>query len=158
MNFTDRNQQRGAALITSLVIVLVISVLGISIARQVITQRKVSSSNYDQIVTFADAESGLQEGETVVEENKSDLPTLYALSGVKQAAFVSSDWWKTSGHWASAAEATNGGISLHGGPKYMIEDMGLDSSNSRRIFRITATATGAGGAETFLQSHYAILE
>jgi type IV pilus assembly protein PilX len=149
-------RQRGAALITSLIFVLVISTLGISIAKQVINQRKMSSSHYDQMVTFSDAESGIQDGEAVIELYATDLATLISQPGVTSAAFATDDWWKKNSNWANAATATNGGVPLHGTPIYIIENMGVD--NGRRFFRVTARSTGTGGANSFLQTTYAILE
>lgn len=168
MNLTDIKRQRGAALVTSLVIVLVISILGVGIARQVIAQRKVSSSHYDQTVTFVDAESGLAEGEAVIADNAANPSLLLpsAATPLVVTQFTVDTWWQNPDQWASAAVATNAGVALHGSPSYLIEDGGLEdehdlskkSASRRHYFRVTARVARAQGATSFVQSYYAIME
>jgi len=165
LNLTDIKRQRGAALITSLVIVLVISILGVGIARQVIAQRKVSSSQYDQIITFVNAESGMQEAEAVINENTPQSLSVNAASPLVVTINADNNWWKTTANWVSGAVATDGVNTLDGTPTYLIEDAGIEgdldvssTAPKRHFFRVTAKAKGAADGESFLQSHYAIWE
>lgn len=156
MKRLNSNKQRGAALITALIFIIVISTLGISIAKQVINQRNVSSSHYDQIITFSNAESGIQEAEAIIEQNSASIALILGLPGVTSTA-LATNWWKTDANWTSAATATDGGgNALQGNPEYIIEDMG--SENGRHFYRVTTRATGPSGATSFLQTTYAILE
>lgn len=164
MSLIFKVQQRGAALITSLIILIVISILGVAIGKQVISLRKNSSSHYDQTLSFANAESGLWEAEAVIAESAY---ASVALSTYTEEAFASDTWWQTGANWVSASVVTQDNTNIPGDPSYLIEDMGipndgLDMSNpnqlKRRILRVTASADGMGEATSFMQSYYAIKE
>lgn len=156
--------QRGAALITSLIIVLIVSVLGVAISKQVISLRKSSTAHYDQTLSFANAESGLGEAEAFIVDNVYSA----ALSTYSTTAFTSDNWWQNGASWASATVVTQGGNAIAGNPTYMIEDMGTTqklttsggggNNYKRHFFRITAKANGKGDAVSYMQSYYAIID
>lgn len=153
--------QRGAALITSLIIVLIVSVLGVAISKQVISLRKSSSSHYDQTLSFANAESGLGEAEAVIAENAYSA----ARSTYSTTAFADDNWWQGD-NWASGAVVTQNSIAISGNPTFMVEDMGTvqeltpsgGNNYKRRFFRITTKANGQGDAISYMQSYYAIMD
>lgn len=154
-------QQIGAALITSLLMVLVIAILGIAVGQQVISLRKVSAINYDNVIGRNNAQSALSEGLSVLEENSLDPDTLSELAQELQS---DSNWWRTESNWASATSVTSINI---GDPQYLIEDAGTDEINlemdstgkiERHFYRVTAKAQGKGEAIAFLQSYYVTVE
>lgn len=164
MSLIFKVQQRGAALITSLIILVVISTLGIAIGKQVISLRKNSSSHYDQTISFANAESAFWEAEAVIAENAY---TSVALATYVEVANANNTWWHNDDNWVSASVVTQNGTAIQGEPTYMIEDMGVgfDGGNmgeankrKRRILKITAKANGMGDAVSYMQSYYAIRE
>lgn len=155
------DKQRGAALITSLLMVLVIAILGIAVGQQVISLRKVSAINYDNIIGRNNAQSALSEGLSVLEENSLDPDALSAL-----AIDLKSDtsWWRSDSNWSSATTVSNVNV---GEPMYLIEDAGTDQINlemddtgkiERHFYRVTAKAQGKGEALAFLQSYYVTVE
>ena len=162
--------QQGIALITALVIVFVIAILGTAIGHQVFTLGKMSTNDYDQIMSFANADSAVSEGGAIIMENayatSSAVLTLGATGAAVIAEFPNATWWTTSTNWNGAHHLTNNGTALSGDPLYIIEDVGSASSNldmstsvaSRHFFRVTSKANGKGDATTFIQANYAIWE
>lgn len=158
MNYKT-NSQKGAALITSLLIVLVISILGVAVSQQVIALRKVSTANYDYSLSINNAESALYEAGAVINNNVLSPDVLKALATEEK---VASNWWRDDNEWASAAVVTE---VTEGGPAYLIEDSGIDGAiqmdrndPKRRLYRVTARAAGKGEATAFLQAYYATME
>jgi Tfp pilus assembly protein PilX len=150
LNFIERKQQRGVALITSLIFVLLISVLAISTAKQVISQRKISSSHYDQTITFASAESGIEVAEALIQQFAGNKTELLDKDGVVEVGtFNSVVWWQIEKNWTDNAIATD---ETRGGASYIIEDM--DIHNGRQYYRVTSRGAGPGDAQIFLQTIY----
>lgn len=159
MDYNAIRKQRGIALITALLIVLVISILGVAVGQQVVALRKVSTSNYDYTLGINNAESALLEaGDTIT----SNFLSPDVIKGLSIDLITTANWWRNENKWASAAVVT--GVS-EGNPSFLIEDVGLDGSvmldtkdPKRRLYRVTARATGKGEATAFLQAHYATME
>jgi Tfp pilus assembly protein PilX len=159
VNYSVCSEQRGAALITSLLIVLVISILGVAVGQQVIALRKVSTANYDYTLSINNAESALSEADDVINSN---FLSPDVIQGLSVDLIATNNWWRNNGQWVSAAVVTD---VTEGSPAYLIENAGLDggiqigtNAIQRRFYRVTAKAQGKGDTTAFLQSYYAILE
>ncbi|WP_298943407.1 PilX N-terminal domain-containing pilus assembly protein [uncultured Psychromonas sp.] len=157
----NKKSENGAALITSLLMVLVISILGVAVSQQVIASRKVSSASYDQNLSFNSAESTLATAHSVIAENFLDPPTLLSLAIDKN---TTSNWWRTDANW-NAAIALSSTISEGSvTPSYLIENDGTGGlavgtgELSKRFYRVTVKAQGKGDSVAFLQSYYVTLE
>lgn len=158
----SKPQQRGAALITSLIIVLVISILGVAIGKQVISLQKSSSSHYDQTLSFINTESAREEAEATIIK----LAYSAALPTYARTAFTNENWWQNEENWASGAVVTKNNAAITGTPTFIIEDMGAqqvlgmhaENQLKRRFLRITAKADGKGDAVSYTQSYYAIMD
>jgi len=155
------NKQRGTALITSLLMVVVIAILGVAVSQQVISLRKTTTANYDQNLSLNSAESTLSAAYSVMSENFLDPPTLQALAvDINTGA----NWWKNSNNWSDAT-AISGLISAGSEtPSYLIEDDGTGGlavgtgDLTKRFYRVTVKAQGKGNSVAYLQSYYITLE
>lgn len=153
-----KKNQDGAALITSLLMVLVLSILGIAVGQQVVALRNISSKNYDQTLSMNNAESGLSEAHKLFEANYLSPDLIESIT-----LFTTDGWWRTEANWNEATVVSD---VPEGNPSYLIEDAGLEDSLmmgdasqiQRHFYRVTAKAKGKGDAVAFLQSYYATLE
>lgn len=167
-NIKGRYFQQGAVLLTSLVIVFIIAILGTAIGHQVLLQRKMSTSHYDQTLSFINANSALAEGEAVISENAysgTNRLSLDAEDSVAVAKFTKATWWTDKDNWVSAVGLKNNNTPITGNPAYIIEDLGLvptpsmdNHQQKRHFYRVTAKAQGKGEASSFVQSHYVVME
>jgi len=158
MNCISKKSQYGAALITSLLMVLVISILGVAVSQQVIALRRVSSVNYDHVSSVNNAESALSEAHKFILFNYLEPENLKGDPVTTSA----DNWWHLESNWQNKKTVNN---ALEGSPVYLLQDDGLDESLmlgtnaiQRRFYRVTAKAQGKGQAVAYLQSYYAILE
>lgn len=164
MNLIAQKNQKGTALVTSLLMVLVISILGIAVGQQVISLRKVSTANYDHTLSLNNAESALAEANNFFNAYIIDP------DGLEMAAVnlnPTAHWWRTDSNWASSVAVSN--VS-EGNPVYLMENAGyefdgaedkLDPASKqvyRHYYRVTAKGQGKGEAVAYLQSYYMTLE
>ena len=164
---TPRNltSERGAALIVALVMLLVMTVLGVTAARNTNLQERMAGNLRDNNLAFQSAERALREGEAFLQN--ASLPPFTGASGLLtmqdgagQASFWSDDaWWVANGRTANGME----GVSR--APLYVIEELPVveDTAGSVRFppapgmefYRITAQAQGGSAdAITILQTTY----
>lgn len=161
--------QRGAALIVSLVILLMLTVIGLSAVRDSGIQERMAGNSRDMNTAFQAAELALRRAEayltgaTVGPFNGSGL---YRICGVGESntACNTPDW---------SVRATTGWVSVNAnleganqGPQYYIEEnpMAVDTAGSLvsdtpnetyEMYRITARGFGSSdGSVVVLQSTY----
>ncbi len=60
-------QQNGVALVVSLILLIVITLLGLSSIRTIVLEEKMASNTYDRSLAFQAAEAGLRAGEAIAE-------------------------------------------------------------------------------------------
>ena len=157
--------QRGAALIVALVMLLVMTVLGVTAARNTNLQERMAGNLRDNNLAFQAAERALREGETFL--RGATIPPFTGANGLLTmqddaglASFWSNDaWWLANGRTAA-------GIGhVVRDPRYVIEELPRvpEGGGSERFgplpdvgfYRITAQGQG-GTAEavTILQTTY----
>ncbi len=61
------SQQLGVALVISLILLIVITLLGLSSIRTIVLEEKMASNAYDRSLAFQAAEAGLRAGEAIAE-------------------------------------------------------------------------------------------
>lgn len=170
----NRSDQRGSALIVSLVILIVMTVLGLTAMSGSGLQEKMAGNNRDMALAFQAAEAALRDGEAYYENTVVSLgpsafnganPGLYA-QGSNPDIFSDATWENARTY----SGAINGVASQ---PRYIIElieelndkltieGYGESSDASSDLGRMTTvvrvTARGVGGAEdtvVYLQSNY----
>ncbi len=170
-DFRQRSRQRGAALLVGLVLLLILTILGISSLNDTVVQNKMSGA-------MQDTNSALQAADSAVREAEAYIDGLTTLAG-----FVNSSGLYTEGNapspydsttWTGTVSATASGTHGQGtNPRYFIELMGdVNENNSNtsvnittyshesgagqlKGFRIVARATGGSGtAQRIVESYY----
>lgn len=163
--------QSGAVLILSLIILLVLTVLGVSAMSTSSLEERMTGNMHDQDVSFQAADSALAGAEAsiagwTVQPVASTAPTTSvwargAIPSITSLAF-NNTWWNTYGHSFSAPNLST----LYANPRYTIEQINFipdsvsfnDQSTGLGIFyyRITSRSHGLSRhALTILQSTYA---
>ncbi len=179
-----RNQsQTGVALITSLVLLAIVTLLGVSGLQNVALEEKMAASAYDRNLALQAAEAALRIGEGVAEDQARAIPPNSGFStytdGDNTCPSSAIDnctlglcptpdkdctpRWKASSFngWVDASVSLGG---LAGTPQYFVEYLGgnfpcFDGGSSDPMdckrYRITARSQpGAGRATVMLQSVY----
>ena len=160
------NKQTGAVLVISLIILLVMTVLGITSLRSATMEEKMSGNSFDRSIAFQAAEAALRAGERSVETDPTPLLDENCNGGIctNPREQDISNWQEDPSHavWASAQTVDVILDGVRTTARYMIEDMCeftpmVGATDSRRMFRITAYATGGTDAsQVMLQSAYAV--
>lgn len=177
MNRYEHNlsRQTGVALFISLVLLLVLTIIGVSAVQTTSLEERMARNSRDRLMAFQAAESALRDAETFIETvvttaSFSDTGTngLWTI-----APFATTARWEQPGIWAGglsvvAPSAVQGVASQ---PRYLIEhvatlireenayqiDDPYTGSASDRIEIFRVTARGVGGtqnARVLLQSTY----
>jgi type IV pilus assembly protein PilX len=168
-------RQRGVALIISLIMLVLMTLVGMAGIRVINAEERIVSQTYDRAVTFQTAEATLREIEARIET--VGQPTPAASSSCVVTGSAPNDlnicgniangtprWISSSfNEWRDATAISHTtGISIT--PQYFVEYLGnnfpcsLDSAtaSSCKRYRITARAEGGDGrASVMLQSIYA---
>lgn len=183
-NMSAPRRERGAVLIISLILLVLITLIGVASLRNVVLEAKMSSNYYDRSLAFQSAESGLRAGEAIAVTQAQATPKhVTALSRTApanatecssscDAGLCSAPGPYCEGRWAMTdftgwTNATGVTLNTQAGssPQYFVEFLGnnfpCDSSNPTANltcarYRITARSqSGAGRAAVMLQSVYA---
>lgn len=158
--------QRGAALIVAMVMLLAMTLLGVTAVRNTTLQERMAGNLRDSNLAFQAAERALREGEAFLQE-----PTIPPFTGVngllamQDDAGVGSFW--SSYNWAanSRASATVADDDVVSAPRYVIEELPPVpvAGGSERFaplpdvgyFRVTAQGVGGtADAIAILQTTY----
>lgn len=169
------SSQTGVALFISLVLLLVLTIIGVSAVQTTSLEVRMARNDYDSLLAFQAAESALRDAEVAIEalltvDNFDDVGTngLWEIADMDEAPR-----WETA-NWAggSTVVAASAMDEVNAQPRYIIEhaatvqraegiEIGNDYDNtgavsdSIEMFRITAR--GVGGTDqaiVFLQSVY----
>lgn len=175
----SQRNERGIVLLVGLIILLVMTLIGLSSARSTLLEERMSGSTTDNNVAFQAAEAALREGERSLQEPV--LPNLNNSGGRYVALEYSNpdqsprwEQWKghnESTHWSTNAIAYNG-MSTAPAPlnqssaRYYIEEFPLVYGAGESLaadapvdelgfYRVTARGVGINGITTVIvQSTY----
>jgi type IV pilus assembly protein PilX len=177
-------RQRGAALITSLLLLIVLTLIGITVMQVSRMQERMTGNARDLNTAFQSAEAALRNGEELIRVQTSQpvpcsaAPCTFWTQGtfMSTATFVATPlgtvdsltpaWWDAN---ATQFKDDAGNVSLTGpksDPEYIIEDVGFVSTTGpeigvdppvgREFYQISARSTGASGlTDVVVQSTYA---
>jgi type IV pilus assembly protein PilX len=157
-------RERGAALIVALMMLMVMTVLGVTAARTTNLQERMAGNLRDTNLAFQSAERGLREGETFL--RGATLPPFTGAGGLltMQDEAGQASFWRAY-DWVANGRTATGMTGVARAPLYVIEELPAlpDAGGSERFgalpdvgfYRITAQAQGGSAdAVTILQSTY----
>ena len=171
-----RKHQLGVALFISLVLLLVLTIIGVSSVQTTSLEMRMTRNDHDRVLAFQAAESALRDGENQLEGIAA--VTLFTATGNNGLYTVADmddpEHWETEATWTTAANHITAGTTMAGvatPPRYIIEHLAsvLQENNAYQqgdpyaagavdrieIFRITAVGNGGSNqAQVTLQSTY----
>lgn len=163
--------QRGAALVISLILLSIMTLLALAVLRTTLLDERMSGGLYDRSLAFQAAEAALREAEAVIAGGPPAFPASGCAAGLcmpidRAANPDAPDRWMDTSFtgWTQAADLADG-RSVR--PEYFVEQMGpapnwpgcdqevpMHASCMTPRFRITARSTQAGRSSVILQSNY----
>lgn len=163
--FGSRGRQRGAVLVVSLLMLLVMTLIGITGVQVTSLEEKMAGNTRDRNMAFQAAEAGLRAAEGVIatQVQNESLATFeatfaghpYYAAGSTIATDVLSG---ESESWGTAVAYTGSLEGVSEVPKYIIERL-ASSDPKKHYFRITSRGKGGTtNAIVVLQSVYEVLE
>ncbi len=163
--------QRGAILVTSMLLLIVLTVLGIAVMRMTNMQERMAGNTRDLNVALQSAEAALRDGEDRL--SPARLPVKIRATSYPGCVFcevnASLPVDATQYDWSTAQEYGAAGVQDIPGvaqdPRYLIADLGYvpdslvqgfnDTATGRDFYQVTARSTGASGqANTVLQTTF----
>ena len=171
MNKINPNKQAGVTLVVSLVILVTMTLLGVTSIKSTRTEVAMAGNLREAGLTFNAAEAGLRFAETFVEDSISTTVYADATIGLYAEADVDPDYSDYT-IWAASQDAAFSLAYVAEDPKFIIRYLGDRSQNEAAKvniggygtaqlgitvsnFRITARGTGqSGNARRFVQSYY----
>jgi type IV pilus assembly protein PilX len=170
--------QRGAALVTSLVLLLVLTIIGVSAMQMTRMQERMAGNTRDINLALQGAEAALRDGENQIGALTSSPITCTASTeeapcGIFERNFLPSlhdtdaAWWElnaqeygTDGK-AELTRSANGELAED--PHFVIEEVGFirdsliaEPDKGREFYQITARSTGGSGdANVVVQTTFA---
>ncbi|KQQ74747.1 pilus assembly protein [Xanthomonas sp. Leaf131] len=165
-------EQRGASLIVVLILLLVMTLLGLTVLRNTTLEERMAANLYDRSLGFQAAESALRQGELLAQATlASAVPSSGCTAGVCSTPVATdSDRWLNNSFagWLNATNDISDKAPLPRA-KYFIEYMGeaptwpacdrkvpIDAQCLTPRYRITALAEEADRASVLLQTNYLV--
>jgi len=165
--------QRGVALIISLILLVITTLLGLAAIRGITQEERMAGQSYSRSLAFQATESALRQVETLVETNQPVPPTATTtcavITGVMTCptpAATDTPRWDDddASYWTDLTAIGTGTLAIT--PQYFVEYLGssllcepndITSTASCKRYRITARSSKRGGSTTavMLQSVYA---
>lgn len=170
--------QRGIALFISLVLLLVLTIVGVSAVQTTSLEERMARNTHDSVLAFQSAEVALREAEVALDAiNSTALFTPAGNNGMWQApGYGAADLWTLPATWTGANSVELPADTVQGvdqQPRYVIEWLAtvqrsenpalLGSSYASlfdriEVFRITARGIGgSANARVLLQSTYGVI-
>lgn len=166
-------KQRGVVLVVAMLILLLITIVGVTGMQTTILQESMAGAIRDKHIAFNAAEAALRQGEEYL--TGASLPVFSDADGRYSSEGTSEELWKTVDWTAASASACNCFIYPNTGlvgshlttlPRYIIEELpeseieassvvvGIKPTNKRTLYQVTARGVGKMGAVAILQSTY----
>ena len=158
---TTMRTQAGATLAIALLLLMVITLLGVSAIQVSQLEEKMSSNLQDKLLSFTAAETALRAGEQWILAQTSE-PEVYttcpAFPCVHEQYILTHIPDQTAAWWQTNSAAYNGTLSdVASPPRYLIEFLqfipdspviGSSSTKSTGVYFYQITARGTGGTDT----------
>jgi type IV pilus assembly protein PilX len=170
------SKHRGIALFISLVLLLVLTIIGVSSVQTTTLETRMARNEHDTLLAFQAAELALRDAEKFLETVVTT--TLFSDGGAKGlwtvAELGDANRWETPGVWGSGTSVeapSNAGPVVVERPRYLIEHVAsvireenayqlndpysATAADRIEVFRITARGVGGtANAQVLLQSTY----
>ncbi|MFU8817086.1 MAG: PilX N-terminal domain-containing pilus assembly protein [Pseudomonadales bacterium] len=170
------SKNRGVALFISLVLLLILTIIGVSAVQTSTLETRMARNEHDTLLAFQAAESALRDAENFLETvtttaffDDAGTAGMWTVAELDQP-----NRWETTNVWlggTSVVAATSAGAAVSAAPRYLIEHVAsvLREENAYQIndpysataadrveiFRITARGVGgSASAEVVLQTTY----
>jgi len=135
------NNQKGAALIVSLIILMAMTMLGITSMKGVTTELAMAGNLHESALTFQAAEAGLREAEVVVADSTS--AAIFDGSSPSMLGLTDADPdYMDADSWDSADSVSLSLANIHINPQYVIKYLGIWAQNKNALVN---TGGGYGG-------------
>lgn len=155
--------QHGTALIISLIILLLMTLLGVTGMQTTLVQERIAGNTRDRNLAFEAAEAALRQGESYLANNAvvgpfNNANGLYQPGTAAEPVWQGENFWDTASHYVQVDGFSAAGTVLAQSPGYIIEELApapADPTGSlaadeplptMRFYRITAR--GWGGSNT----------
>jgi len=170
---TPRKNEQGAALIVSLIILVIMTMLGLAAIRGVTQQERMAGNSQSRSVSFQAAEKAMRDIEQTIEATTPRITQAAGTCAVVSTLMTcgaptasATPRWRDSGFtdWTDGTAVGTGSLAIT--PKYFLEYLGNtyscnpnDVSAPANCFRYRVTVRVGGGtsgrAQAMLQSIYA---
>lgn len=172
----NASHQRGAILITSMLLLLVLTIIGITAMQMSRMQERMAGNTRDLNLAFQGSEAGLRNGEALVriqtarpDTSSAAGSSFYTAGAITNPETRNDTWWNSNGleyeadndRSTTTAEVTY----LTADPRFVVESIGFVSDSltvghgppqGRDFYQVTGRSTGgSGAANTVLRSTYA---
>ena len=169
-------REGGAILVTSMLLLLVLTIIGITAMQMTRMQERMAGNTRDLNLAFQGSEAGLRNGESLIQvqtarpDNCTGVPCNFWQSGTLTRPETRDDsWWTTNGEEFEAdndrSTTTAEVADLKADPRFVVESIGFVSDSltvghgppeGRDFYQVTGRSTGgSGAANTVLRSTYA---
>ncbi len=165
-------KQKGAVLATSLIILMIVTVLGVSVMKTNILEEKMVNNDRRHKEALHIAELALREGESEIDPDfdySNVITTTSSTSGFYLASAAPSDgWWNKDGggvDWDNAVQVKTSTSAIDNPAKYIVEQLPIHNSTkdsietgtvqTRKYYRVTSRALIPGTkAKVMLQTTF----
>jgi len=161
MNYAHRKNQSGVVLVISLIMLLLLTIIGVTAMQVNNLEEKMAGNARDQNIAFQAAESTLQEAESFILNNPNSDVTYSGANGLLDIADDEPTNFFTHSWSAADSTAAPNNYGLTEDPRYIIKRISGPIAGAtaddpdRTYFKITARATGASaGTQIILQAHF----
>lgn len=173
MRTINTKNQHGAALIVSLIILLLMTLIGIFAMRSSVMEEKMASNQRDRDLAFQAAEIALRDAEELI-ASLTDHPiatsagtnsNVRTYNSMDPDATNANPWWleRDAAWWAANGVASPLPTGVNSAPRYIIEELTFDKDVENKgvtedqdgqfYYRITARGTGGSDlARVLLQT------
>jgi type IV pilus assembly protein PilX len=176
MNAHSIKKERGAILVTAMLLLLVLTIIGISASQMTRMQERMAGNLRDQNLAFQGSEAGLRDGETMIRtlvarpDTCVTAPCSFWTRGtLENIPAEDQDWWDDNADELEAdgdrGTVTHDMTELESDPQFVVESLGFVSDSltvghappeGRDFFQVTGRSTGGSGAAVnVLRSTYA---
>ncbi len=164
------NRQHGVVLVVALIMLLLMTILGLSSMQTTTLEEKMAGAIRDKQIAFQAAEVALREGEDFL--TAASLPSFNDTGGLYSSDGTAGNQWM-SVSWSAATDAACNCKSAVGNvganvpaPRYILEELpagslpsgslvvGFSAGAQATMYQVTARGVGKGGGVAVLQSTY----